>query len=268
MAEYLKAQYIRSTHPEDEEKITAKPRGSGHQTKATPKEELGILDELHGIFHEMGKKYTSVGLEVGTLVDEKNAAYGDSFTKAAEFLQILYPNGIPVTAYTDALCIVRIFDKLMRLASDKGYNNERPYADIAGYALLGLTKDRERAEAREKEIEDSKPKKAAPIFDSNGRLIDDSAAAEQRRKANAMAKQAAREAYLDEKEKDVEELEKYYIPGMANEPTERRRELVAARRAQENKTFTENSVRMESDSSEEVSKPRSYSVSSRVERLR
>jgi len=116
--------------------------------KLTQEEKL--LDDISSILLEHDKKYTNIGLEIGALVDEKNAAYGDSFTKAAEFLKILYPNGIPVDAYTDALCIVRIFDKLMRLATSKDYNNERPYADIAGYAFLGLQKDRLRAEQKEK----------------------------------------------------------------------------------------------------------------------
>lgn len=111
--------------------------------KLTRKEK--VLNEIANILETEEQKYSKIGLEIGALVDEKNAAYGDSFTKAAEFLTILYPNGIPVNKYTDALCIVRIFDKLMRLASNKSYNNERPYADIAGYAILGLFKDRERS---------------------------------------------------------------------------------------------------------------------------
>lgn len=123
-----------------EEKYTAR--------KMTEEEKL--INDISDILLDHGKQYTSIGIEIGALVDEKNAAYGDSFTKAAEFLKILYPNGIPVDAYTDALCIVRIFDKLMRLATSKDYNNERPYADIAGYAFLGLQKDRLRAEQKEK----------------------------------------------------------------------------------------------------------------------
>ena len=94
------------------------------------------IDNLH-----LGK-FEKIGLQIGSLVEEKNAAYGNSFGKAAEFLTILYPNGIPPEAYTDALCIVRIFDKLMRLATNKGYNSENVYGDICGYAILGIAKDR------------------------------------------------------------------------------------------------------------------------------
>lgn len=129
------------------------------QTEEKTQKEERILTEISKILGELGKNYTNIGLEIGALVDEKNAAYGDSFTKAAEFLKILYPNGIPVEAYTDALCIVRIFDKLMRLATSKDYNNERPYADIAGYAFLGLQKDRQRAEHKTEEKLIQAPKK-------------------------------------------------------------------------------------------------------------
>lgn len=89
----------------------------------------------------MTGKYEKLGQEIGTLVDEKNAAYGDSFGQVGKFLEILYPNGIPVHAYTDALCIVRIFDKLKRIATKKDAFSESPYRDIGGYALLGAMKD-------------------------------------------------------------------------------------------------------------------------------
>jgi len=85
--------------------------------------------------------YELAGERVGSLVEKKNAAYGDSFHKCADFLRLLYPNGIASNQYTDMLCIIRIFDKLSRIATDKGAFNESPYQDIAGYALLGLVKD-------------------------------------------------------------------------------------------------------------------------------
>lgn len=89
----------------------------------------------------MANKYEELGRQIGALVGEKNAAYGDSFGQVGDFLEILYPNGIPVESYTDALCIVRIFDKLKRIATKKDAFGESPYRDIAGYALLGTLKD-------------------------------------------------------------------------------------------------------------------------------
>jgi hypothetical protein len=91
----------------------------------------------------MANKYEELGQQIGALTGEKNAAYGDSFGQVGKFLEILYPNGIPVESYTDALCIVRMFDKLKRIATKKDAFGESPYRDIAGYALLGTLKDEE-----------------------------------------------------------------------------------------------------------------------------
>lgn len=91
--------------------------------------------------------YQQIGTEIGALVTEKNAAYGSSFNRVAEFLTILYPTGVTVAQYTDMLCLARIFDKMMRIANRKHAFNESPYEDIAGYGILGAALDRERGKA-------------------------------------------------------------------------------------------------------------------------
>ncbi len=80
--------------------------------------------------------FARLGAEVGALVDEKQAAYGDSHGRADRVLAELYPNGIPTTA--GALTVVRVVDKLFRLAQAHGQDphGENPWRDIAGYALL------------------------------------------------------------------------------------------------------------------------------------
>jgi hypothetical protein len=84
------------------------------------------------------------GRELGELVARKNVAYGSSFARAGEFLKLLYPDGIQPHQYTDALLLVRIFDKQMRIATAKRAFGESPYRDIAGYGLLGAAKDADR----------------------------------------------------------------------------------------------------------------------------
>lgn len=81
--------------------------------------------------------FEELGKEIGTLVDEKNAAYGNSFDKCGDFLKLLYPKGLQPTQYGDALALVRIFDKQMRIATNAGAFGEEPFKDIAGYGLLG-----------------------------------------------------------------------------------------------------------------------------------
>lgn len=90
-------------------------------------------------------KYKDLAEQIGALVDDKNQAYGSSFEQAGDFLKLLYPDGIPVDAYTDALCIVRIFDKLKRLGNASNLPASEgkidAWKDIVGYGLLGLHKD-------------------------------------------------------------------------------------------------------------------------------
>lgn len=81
--------------------------------------------------------YEKLGQQIGRLVEEKQTAYGDSFGKSGSVLRILYPQGIGPAQIDDALCIVRIVDKLFRIATDRDALGESPYRDIAGYALLG-----------------------------------------------------------------------------------------------------------------------------------
>lgn len=81
-------------------------------------------------------KFEQVAIDVARLVEEKNKAYGDSFYKSGEFLKMLYPNGIQPDQYSDMLSIIRIFDKMMRIATSKNAFGENPWKDILGYAIL------------------------------------------------------------------------------------------------------------------------------------
>lgn len=96
---------------------------------------------------KMGK-YKELANQIGELVDVKNAAYGNSFEEAGAFLKLLYPDGIPPEKYGDMLCVVRIFDKLKRIATKKDAFGESPYQDIVGYGLLGTQRDNEISEHR------------------------------------------------------------------------------------------------------------------------
>lgn len=88
--------------------------------------------------------YVKIAQEVGQLVTDKQAAYGDSFNKSQQIIKILYPDGIKPENYGDLLTIIRMIDKLFRIATSKNAYGESPYRDIAGYALLGLSNDLEK----------------------------------------------------------------------------------------------------------------------------
>lgn len=102
-----------------------------------------LLQTISETMEEIGHAcfdYTALAGEIGRLVESKQAAYGDSFGKAGDIMRILYPAGIGPGQIDDALCIVRIIDKLFRIATDKDALGESPYRDIAGYGLLGAAR--------------------------------------------------------------------------------------------------------------------------------
>ena len=96
------------------------------------------MKELYNTLKKNMPNYEEVAAGIGRLVAEKNKAYGDSFGKSGDVLKLLYPNGIVPKEYINVLTIVRILDKLFRIATDEKAMQEDPYQDIAGYALLAL----------------------------------------------------------------------------------------------------------------------------------
>lgn len=81
--------------------------------------------------------FEKIAAEIGKTVTAKNRVYGNSFAKSKDFIQLLYPDGIASSQYDDVLLLARIFDKLVRIANG-AEDEENPYADIAGYAILGV----------------------------------------------------------------------------------------------------------------------------------
>lgn len=98
-------------------------------------------------------KFETFAAEIGKVVDEKNKAYGNSFAEAGEFLKILYPSGIPLESYNDALTLTRIFDKLKRIATNNDPFGEDPFFDIAGYAILGAYNNKRLKEEKKQRLQ-------------------------------------------------------------------------------------------------------------------
>lgn len=90
--------------------------------------------------------YERAGAAIGKMLNEKQAAYGDSFGKAGGIVKILYPDGIPPSKLDDALTMIRVIDKMFRIATDRDALGEDPWKDIAGYSILSVVR-RERAKA-------------------------------------------------------------------------------------------------------------------------
>jgi hypothetical protein len=80
--------------------------------------------------------FMQLATDLGKLLAEKNLAYGDAFSKTTQILTLLYPNGIKVEQFKDVHVLVRMLDKMSRIAQDNDPMGESPYKDLAGYAIL------------------------------------------------------------------------------------------------------------------------------------
>jgi hypothetical protein len=81
-------------------------------------------------------KYFEAAGRIARLVSEKQAAYGDSFGQSHKIVEVLYPNGVSREQLPDFLTMIRIIDKLFRIANKKNAFGEDPWQDVMGYALL------------------------------------------------------------------------------------------------------------------------------------
>lgn len=99
----------------------------------------------------MATNYKELGGSIGELVEEKQKAYGDSFGRSGSIMRVLYPNGISVDKFDDALAIIRIVDKLFRIATDRDALGESPFRDIVGYGLLGTARSEANADQGHKQ---------------------------------------------------------------------------------------------------------------------
>jgi hypothetical protein len=79
------------------------------------------------------------------LLEKKQEAYGNSVDKTPSILEVLFPDGVRPHQYRDMLLVVRILDKIGRIANrPEGVIDrmgESPYMDIAGYGVLGVRSD-------------------------------------------------------------------------------------------------------------------------------
>lgn len=76
---------------------------------------------------------------LGELLFKKNQAYGSSFAKSGKILEVLFDGEpIPPKMFMQALLMVRVIDKLSRLAHDADAFGESPWSDVAGYGIIGM----------------------------------------------------------------------------------------------------------------------------------
>jgi hypothetical protein len=83
--------------------------------------------------------------ELTTVVLEKDKMYGSAIEKGTTIFKTLYPDGIKVEQYQDALLLVRTIDKVCKIANRTRENREKedetPWLDVAGYAIRAIFQD-------------------------------------------------------------------------------------------------------------------------------
>lgn len=87
--------------------------------------------------------YEKIGSEIGKLVEKKNKEYGSSFEKVDKIMAILYPNGVQVDQFQNASLLIRILDKVVRIANGN-QGDENAFNDLAGYGILGSAEPKKR----------------------------------------------------------------------------------------------------------------------------
>jgi hypothetical protein len=90
------------------------------------------------------KTFQDIALETADTLVLKDKAYGSSFNKTAEFLKLLFPDGVVDDQYSHLMYIVRVLDKIGRIANCSLLPPEEgvldAYKDINGYTTLMLKK--------------------------------------------------------------------------------------------------------------------------------
>ena len=94
----------------------------------------------YGVEQKPDPIYEDTAKVIGNLVAEKQLQYGNSFGNAGKILKVLYPDGISVDQMGDALVVVRIVDKLFRIANGN-QGSEDAFQDITGYGLLSVVRN-------------------------------------------------------------------------------------------------------------------------------
>jgi len=88
--------------------------------------------------------YHTIAQEIADLLEVKQSQYGNSVGTAPAILALLYPDGVRVEQYADLLTVVRMLDKLKRVATAAADDPEDAWLDLCGYTLLRLAERRRR----------------------------------------------------------------------------------------------------------------------------
>ena len=113
-----------------EEPEVVKPKSNKKETRKKNEDATSEPSNPSGFY--------DIASNLAEMLTDKNRKYGDSYARMAHVLPIFYPDGVPGEHLLDAVFILRIIDKLMRISSAQKDDDEDPVVDIAGYAILRI----------------------------------------------------------------------------------------------------------------------------------
>ena len=94
--------------------------------------------------------FFKLAYDLGKKAAQKNSDYGSAFDQINRIFLILYPDGIKPQQYSDATILVRMLDKVCRIANGGSkFFAEDSWHDIFGYSLVRLI-DEERKNGKPK----------------------------------------------------------------------------------------------------------------------
>jgi hypothetical protein len=99
------------------------------------------IESINPLQSDKAQRFQEIATQIAKIVAAKNRSYGDAFGQAGQVLMLMYPDGIQPDQYVDLLGIVRVLDKLFRIANRKDAFGESPWMDILGYALLAVERE-------------------------------------------------------------------------------------------------------------------------------
>lgn len=99
------------------------------------------IESINPFQNDKAQRFQKIATQIAKIVAAKNQAYGDAFGQAGQVLELMYPDGIQPDQYVDLLGIVRVLDKLFRIANRKDAFGESPWMDIMGYSLLAVERE-------------------------------------------------------------------------------------------------------------------------------
>ena len=98
---------------------------------------MDTRETVESVCRELGlDHYEEAGSLLGQLVIEKRKQYGGgALERSSAVLTLLYPDGIQPDQYPDAMSIMRVVEKLSRIAGGN-QGDENAWVDIAGHGMV------------------------------------------------------------------------------------------------------------------------------------